>query len=324
MPATWGVTIDWGLAEDEASEPVTTHGMYIGWDAGNPLNTGTLDSYTTTNNLTVRYCHEFGDATQWSFFANGTNFTNWNAWVGAVAGRRFTYSCPLLAAPNAGDYTGLNAGTYDAHFTSLGQAFQAQPNLRDAIIRLGWEFNGSTFPWAIPANSTNLQLTSYKNGYNRAAGLIRAQCPTVRFEWCPNLHLDNANRTFADMYPGNTYTDYIGAAVYDYYWPGGSPTPTQRETWIVDDTNGLQDQWELAQAQNKPVAFTEWGLWPAANLSGGGDRPAFVTLMADWMRDHAAAYSIYNNVNATQDHRLNTYPNAKATYLARFSTGFLI
>lgn len=313
------VSVDWGVFDP------AVHGMYIGWDAGSPLTTGTLDAYQSTNSLTVRYCHEFGDNSQWSFFSTGTNFAHWNSWVGvAPATRRFTYSCPLLAATNSGDYTGLNAGSYDSYFTSLGSSFQAQPNLRNAIVRLGWEFNGNTFPWGIPANATNTDLTAYKNGYNRAAGLIKAQCPTLTFEWCPNAHLDNANRTLADMYPGNTYCDYIGLAVYDYYWPGGTPTAAQRQSWIVSDTNGLQDQYNLAQAVGRPVAYTEWGLVPTATLSGGGDRPAFITLMCDWMRDHDAAYSVYNNVNATWDSRLNTYPSAKAAYLARFSTGLLV
>jgi hypothetical protein len=305
------------------SPPSTVHGMYRGWDAGNPLTTGAMDTYQSTYGVTVKYGHEFGDNAQWSYFANGTNFSNWNAWVGAVSGRRMTYSCPLLAAPNAGDYAGLNAGTYDAHFTSLGQAIQAQPNLRNMIIRLGWEFNGSTFPWALPNNATNQNLTDYKNAYNRAASLIKAQAPGVQFEWCPNLHLDNANRTFADMYPGNTYVDYIGAAVYDYYWPGGTPTEQQRYDWIVNDTNGLADQVALAQAQGKPVAYTEWGLWQTSTISGGGDRPAFISMMLNWMAQYNAAYSIYNNVSANGIHTLSNYPNAHAVYIARFKNGEL-
>jgi len=297
--------------------------MYRGWDGGNPLGTGSLDTWGTANGATIRMGHEFGDNAQWSYFANGTNFANWNTWVGAGGNRSFGYSCPLIAATNPQDYAGLNAGTYDAHFTSLGAAFQAQPNLRNATIRLGWEFNGNSFPWQLPTNATNAHLDAYKSGFNRAAGLIRAGCSTVKFEWCPNAHMDNANRTFADMYPGNTYVDYIGVAIYDYYWPGGTPTQSQREAWVRDEPNGLADHWALAQAQSKPVAYTEWGLWPSTNLSGGGDRPAFITFFANWMRDHQAAYSQYNNVNATTDHRLDLYPNAKATYLSRFATGVL-
>jgi len=300
----------------------TIHGMYISYDAGFPLGTGDLDDYASDNNLVIRYGHEFGDSTQWSFFETGTNFTHWNSWVGVdTVNRRFTYSCPLLADTNAGDYAGLVAGTYDSHFTNLGNAFQAQPNLRNAIVRLGWEFNGVTFSWAIPANASNAQVQSYKDGYNRAASLMKAQCPTLEFEWCPNGQLDNANRTLADMYPGNTYVDYIGAALYDYYWPGGTPSDAVRFAWIQESVNGLNDQAALAEAQGKPMAYTEWGLWTTADTSGGGDHPAFITFALDWFVQNDVHHSIYNNTGP--GHQLDLYPTAKAVYIGRFSTGEL-
>lgn len=299
-----------------SAAPIT--GMYMGWGA-----TADITAYEAANSIDIPYGHEFGDQTQWSWFENGTNFSQWNTWVGAKPGRRFTYSAPLLTA---GDdtgltihqkYTNLAAGSYNSHFANLGNAFQSQPNLRNAIVRLGWEFNGNSRAWAVPPNNQTT-LNNYKAGFNQAASALKAACPTLEIEWCPNCQLDYTNRVFVDMYPGNTYVDYIGIGLYDYYWPGGNPSQAQREAWLRDSTNGLADQVALAAANSKRLAHTEWGLWESSSTGGGGDRPAFIDFMADWYEQHDYVYHIYNNIEADAEHRLDLYPNAKARYLARF------
>lgn len=293
-------------------------GQFIGWNGSD-----TLTTWETTNSINIPLGHEFGDNAQWTFFENGTNFATWETWVNAKAGRRFSYSAPLLTANDdtgltkAQKFAALAAGTYDVHFTNLGNAFQARPALRNAIVRLGWEFNGNTFPWAVPPNDQAI-LDNYKAGFNRAAAALKTACPTLEIEWCPNVQLDYTNRTFADMYPGDAYIDYIGIGLYDYYWPGGSPTQAQREAWLRDSVNGLADQVALATARGKKLAHTEWGLWTTTTQGGGGDRPAFIDFIADWYAQYNYSYSIYNNVGATGLHKLDDYPLSKARYLARF------
>jgi hypothetical protein len=49
---------------------------------------------------------------------------------------------------------------------------------------------------------------------------------------------------------------------------------------------------------------------------GGGDSPAFINRMADWMESHPVTYHIYNDGHG--DHSLETYPKSKATYKQRF------
>lgn len=301
--------------------PAFMLGQYMGWDQSTAITT-----WENTNGISIPLGHEFGDKTQWSWFDTGTNFANWATWVSAKAGRRFSYSCPLLTSNDdtgltiPQKYVQLAAGTYDSHFTSLGNAFQARPALRNAIVRIGWEFNGQAWPWSVPPNDQTT-LNNYKTGFNRAAAALKAACPTLEVEWCPNTQMDYTNRLFADMYPGNTYIDYIGIGLYDYYWPGGSPTQAQREAWLRDNPNGLADQVALATANGKRLAHTEWGLWTAgtaAGSGGGGDRPAFIDFIADWYAAHNYAYSVYNNISATAEHRLDLYPLSKARYLARF------
>jgi len=301
-------------------------GMYKGYDGGSAITT-----WETTNAIGVPLGHEFGDQTQFSFFNTGTNFTNWNTWVGAKAGRRFSYSAPLLTVNDdsgltiAQKYAKLAASSsnYDSNFTSLGNAFQAKANLQNSIVRLGWEFNGNSRAWAVPPSDATT-LANYKTGFNRAAAALKAACPTLLIEWCPNCQLDYTNQSFDNMYPGDTYIDIVGIGLYDYYWRGGSPSHTTVWTWLRDGetgVNGLKHQVQLARSHNKLLGHTEWGLWAVVTgggTTGEGDSPSFINDLYDWYETHGYLYNVYNNDFGVVDHQLDSYPNAKARYIQKF------
>jgi hypothetical protein len=314
------------------NRPKPMLGIYMGWNGSS-----NIDAFETANNVQIPLGHEFGDQTQWSFFSNGTNFTAWDAWVAARAGRRFSYSCPLLTATDSGNnatsptaaqlatrHANLASGIYDTHFTSLGNAFQAKANLRNAIVRLGWEFNGNSRAWSVPPNDQTT-LDNYKAGFTRACAALKAACPTLKIEWCPNTQLDYTQRTFDDMYPtaADSYIDYIGIGLYDYYWPGGTPTHTTVWNWLKNGqtgVNGLANQVSLARTKNKGLGHIEWGLWKvnATGTTGEGDSPAFMRDLYDWYEQNGYLYTVYNNVDAEGDHKLDYYPQSKAVYLYRY------
>lgn len=304
-------------------------GMYCGWGAVAATN-----SFETTHGVTIDLSHEFGDQTRWDWFASewGTNFDEWAGWVGQKTGRRFSYSCPLLTvngdvnmgSPDgktvAQKYVTLAAGGYNQHFTTLGQAFQSRPALRNAIVRLGWEFNGNSRAWGIPPNDA-ATLANYKTGFNQAAAALKAACPTLRIEWGPNCQLDWTGRSFDDMWPGGQHIDIIGIGAYDYYWPANSSDDETRWAWLRDGetgVNGLAHQVRMARRHRKHLGHTEWGLWDdtgAANPGGVGDHPWFITRITRWHRIHGYAYQIYNNVVTGEgEHTLTAYPTSLARY----------
>lgn len=292
-------------------------GMYGGWGQG---GADVISQFETTHGVTIKYGHEFGDRSQWSWFDSGTEFDVWSAWVSAKAGRRFTYSCPLISddtgiSSAAQRYAALAAGNFDSHFTMLGQAFQSYPSLRNAIIRLGWEFNGMNWPWSVPPDDATT-LQNYKTGFNRAAAAIKSKCPTVEIEWCPNCQLDYTQRTFSDMYPGDQHVDYIGIGMYAYYWPDDTTDIETKWSWLKDSTNGLADQVALARQRNKKLAHTEWGLWQTNTAGGWGDSPEFIRRLTAWHRDNGYSYQVYNNIDTDGNtHLLSAYPNAFAEYV---------
>jgi hypothetical protein len=287
------------------------HGMYMGWNGAAAIN-----AWETANNTRVMMAHEFGDNAAFANFTGGTNFTEWSAWVLERPGRQFSYSCPLLTTAQ-NSYASLAAGTYTSNFTTLGNAFQAAPALRNTIVRLGWEFNGNTFPWQVaPANPT--MLANYKTGFNLAAAALKAACPTLKIEWCPNISLDYTNETFAAMYPGTTNIDYHGLGGYNYYLPGGTPSWDTRFNWQRTTTNGFNDWVAFARSQGKELGHTEWGLVPTGTLAGGGDDPRWMAAVLAFQRQHGVKYSVYFNSDAAWDASLDAYPNAKRVYLRRF------
>jgi hypothetical protein len=292
--------------------------MYMGWNGASMINQWEID-----NKCLVWYGHEFGDHTQFSFFTGGTNFTEWNAWVAERPGRRFTYSCPLLTDAET-SYATLASGGYNSNFTTLGNAFQAQPNLRNSIVRLGWEFNGTTFPWQVPPSNPTT-LANYKTGFNNAANALKTACPTLEIEWCPNISLDFTNETFANLYPGGTHITYHGLGMYDYYLPGGTPSWDTRFNWQRTTTNGMNDWVTFARQQGKRLGHTEWGSAESTSLAGGDDNPRFIAAHLDFHRQHGVEYSIYFNEVSAWDPRLGRIggtiyrPNSTKVYLKRFS-----
>lgn len=302
-------------------------GMYYGWGQ---IGIDKITEFENKYGIEVQLGHDFGDRTRWDWFTNEKMVLDpWAKWVAAKPGRRFSFSMPLL--PVNGDvdmnvkdtqtikqkYEKLASGAYDSYFAIYGKQFQNRPALRDAIIRLGWEMNGTAWPWSIPPNDPEA-LEYYKKGFARAVKAMRSECPTLQFEWCPNCQKDYSGYRFEEMYPGDDVVDFVGIGLYDYYWPGGNPSDATRWKFLKDGEyffNGLADQVALAKSKNKRLAHTEYGLWPTHNSGGGGDHPWFIRQLAFWWRQNDYAYQIYNNVVTSLDHRLETYPNSLKAYL---------
>ena len=97
----------------------------------------------------------------------------------------------------------------------------------------------------------------------------------------------------------------------------------QRWEHLVGEGGGLTWQATFAAAHHKPISFPEWGLSNVAwlNGGGGGDRPYFITQMAQWIASHDVAYQSYydvDNPDGNEQHRLSDFPLGAARYRALF------
>jgi hypothetical protein len=228
---------------------------------------------------------------------------------------------PVLSVPlwpqNSGDSLALAAtGADNAHWAALGRNLVAG-GLAGAIIRPGWEFNGTWYPWSVatPADAAN-----FAAAWRQIVGTLQATPGQhFGFDWCPTHSAGGIDPALA--YPGDAYVTTVGMDVYDFNFRT-SPTPEQRWDDIVNVPYGLRWQAAFAAAHGKPVSFAEWGLVNVATTpsAGGNDDPAFVQHMYDWFSSHRTAFENYFNSDTTTGTFYgiytiaNQFPNAAALY----------
>lgn len=230
-------------------------------------------------------------------------------------------STPMLPASGATLAQGA-LGIYNDHFRILGQKL-VREGQEDAVIRLGWEFNGDWFPWGAGADPE-----AFKAYWIQIVTTMRAVAgSSFTFDWCPN---SGPSRMRADLaYPGNGYVDYVGLSAFDASW-GAPPNPTPAWRWgvIRDQPYGLAWQRDFAAAHGKHMTYPEWGLWKFTDPSyyaGGGsdgqDDPYYIERMFEWLNENEVVYALYFEHDSPVGlHRLNApnFPNGAARYRALF------
>jgi hypothetical protein len=225
------------------------------------------------------------------------------------------------------------AHNYDGHWMTLAQNLVAW-QLDDSMLRLGHEFNGNWYPWAaFVAPNTPAQYAACFQSMVTAMRSVSGQHFT--FNWNPSLGQGN---DVSLAYPGDTYVDSIGVDAYDvsytYYGTTTQATPAeQASAWsVILDANatqyGLTYFARFAAQHHKPLTFPEWGVWNTSAGHGGGDDPAFIQNMHDFMFDPAngVTWHDYFNVHSTDgyDHELfspgdtTEFPQSAARFLSLF------
>lgn len=284
------------------------------YEAG--LGMAKTDAFAAWINRKVVWGHDtipFGPGSTWNHIAGVYDewfYKPWSEWVHALPGRRFVISVPLLPGPvngsgptegpGAGEPVSLAdgaAGKYDAYFKGLGETL-VKYGLGDAVVRLGWEWNGNWYAWKVvtPEDAKNFAA------YWRHAVLAMRSVPGaegVKVVWNVTAGFKtgyDANQAW----PGDDVVDYVGLDVYDTCWPlyppPGDATAAQIETlhqraWAEftapEASYGLAYWQKLADAHAKPLAIPEWGVIRRADGHGGGDNPYFVQRVFDYIQDPA-------------------------------------
>lgn len=223
----------------------------------------------------------------------GVSSAGWwlRRWRGS--GRTLVLGVPMLPT-SGGTLARGAAGDYDGAFRRLAQELAADGEA-NAIIRLGWEFNGTWYPWAVRTDDDALAFAAY---FRRVAATMRAVAPRLRFDWNPSI---GVWPTFplADAYPGNDAVDFIGLDVYDQSWAAGYRDAASRWRAFVGQRYGLAWQTAFARAHVKQVSFPEWGLAVRDDGHGGGDDPLFIDRMADRIAQPDVGYAVYFNYDAS-------------------------
>ncbi len=236
-------------------------------------------------------------------------------WTGS--GYRLVVAVPIIPTNSSGTAQGTLAtgatGAYNQYFTTLGQNL-VKMGLSNAILRLGWEFNGNWYAWSV---ATATDAANYVAYWQQIVTTMRAvPGEQFKFFWNPNGP-SPTSYTPAQAYPGNAYVDYVGTDVYDNSWV----TPF---TPAVGWSNQLTQQWGLnwlasfAESNDKPIAIAEWSDEFRTDGHGFGDDPTFIDNMAEWFVANNVAFTdnfCYDSSSTYRNDLLDgTFPNALAEF----------
>jgi hypothetical protein len=170
------------------------------------------------------------------------------------------------------ELSGVAAGYYDGYFRQLAKNIAARTGApQRIIIRLGWELNGTWYPWSAVGRAS-----LYRAAYRHVVHVMRSQCNVLRFEWNLNWGT-NPKFDWTTAYPGDDVVDVVGMDVYDQYNSWG---------WynVLNIYEGLSFFRNFARQHGKSEAYTEWGLSIQPSPLGNGDDPAFVQGMYNWIQ----------------------------------------
>jgi hypothetical protein len=227
---------------------------------------------------------------------------------------------PMIPTDSSGAASGTLAagatGAYDGSFTTLARTLVGA-GFGDAILRLGWEFDGSWFPWSV-SNAT--QATDFARYWQQIVTAMRGvPGAAFRFDWNPiggptSWNIDQA-------YPGDAYVDYVGLDPYDQ----SSSTPlTPQGSWksLMTGPEGLDWLARFGAAHGKPLTLPEWGLSLQSDGQGLGDDPFFINQMSSWIHSHSVAFTSYFDVDpgSGEYHAITggNFPSALLAFRADF------
>ncbi|HVV59885.1 MAG TPA: glycosyl hydrolase [Gaiellaceae bacterium] len=259
-------------------------GVYVG--AGNRDG---VDAFSAWLGSSVGYAEDYLPFGTWpSAAARAWILKRWQD-----SGLTLVLGVPLVPS-SGGSLAAGAAGAYDPWFASLARQL-ADAGEGNAILRLGWEFNGSWYPWGVRSNDDARTFAAY---FRRVVTTMRAIAPGLRFDWNPSAGVWPAF-DIAQAYPGDAYVDDIGLDVYDQSWIAEYGSPQARWNDFLRQTVGLAWQRSFARAHGKPVSFPEWGVTVRPDGHGGGDDPFYVEQMASWIASSDTGYAVYFDYNAS-------------------------
>jgi hypothetical protein len=255
----------------------------------------------------------------WAAMDGSDGSENWMLSQWRNSGYRLVLGVPIIPQGSGASLAQGASGAYNQYFTTLAQTLVAGGQA-DAVLRLGWEFNGNWYPWSVASDTDAQNFAAY---WRQIVDAMRAVPGSdFSFLWNPNNGSSSPGWDLALAYPGSAYVDDIGSDVYDEYW--GTPF-TGQGSWsnAVDQTWGLNWLVNFAAQQARPIAIPEWSVAVRPDGHGLGDDPYFVNQFAAWITDNNVTFTCmfsYNDTSAGQDDDITDggFPSALAALRSTF------
>jgi hypothetical protein len=297
-----------GTGTAQATDPKSNLGVYEGGGA-----VGDIAGFEAWLGGGVGYVLDYLPFANWSEIENPWVADQWSG-----SKYQLVVSIPLI--PSSGGSLGRGArGHYNRHFAEVARNL-VNAGHANAIVRLGWEFNGNWYPWTIGSPRGPRRFIRYWRNIVRTMRAVPGA--HFRFDWCPALDGSwyrgrriNPN----SAYPGDRYVDFIGLDTYDQGWGPYFWDPAARWRRMVRTRYGLRWHRGFAAAHSKQVSFPEWGLVERYDGHGGGDNPMFLDNMYWWLSISDVAYHNYFHFDDRDGkHDLAHFPAGAARFRELF------
>ena len=190
---------------------------------------------------------------------------------------------PFNMLPDAG-VTAEQAMTGLMNATAQGFARSLVANGQgDAIVRIGWEMNGSWFPWGTHSMTPSQFLAIW---HQEVTAMKAVPHQHFLFFWNPTI---DTQHSCAPWLPPPGEVDVIGLDVFDQT-PGRWLGPQRAWQSYLAAPCGLNHVAAVARSRHLRLALGEWGLGYNPGLNGGDD-PYFVTKIAQWSETHRLLFA---------------------------------
>jgi hypothetical protein len=205
--------------------PSGAFGVYVG--SGDPSGVASFAAATGTH---PTYASDYLPKDEgWAGISNNSTVT-WIASQWRGSGYTLVLGVPIIPTDGSGNAQGTlaggAAGQYNPYYVTLA-ATLVSGGAPNAVLRLGWEFNGSWYPWEVTNATDAANFAAYFRNIVTSMRSVPGQ--SFKFVWNPN-----AGNSFGDAYtpeqayPGSAYVDYVGIDTYDEGW---STPPTPQNAW---------------------------------------------------------------------------------------------
>jgi hypothetical protein len=262
------------------------HGLGVFMGGGSVDEVRTFEQWVGSD---VTYVGAFLSQNSWAQFHASSDVSRWRG-----SGYTLSLGVPMLTRADGGSLRQGADGAYDGHFRQLAEDL-VRSGQGNAVLRLGWEFNGDWYPWKAGG-----EPQAFAQYFRRVVDTMRAVpgADTLRFDWNPALGPDGIPE---GAYPGDEYVDIIGMDVYDRNYSADLADPAARWQDMVDQPYGLAWMRDFAASHGKPMSFPEWGTSDRHQGGGAQDNPYFIRSMSEWIRSNNVEYHNYFEFDAPDE-----------------------
>jgi len=294
-----------------ASATATAAGVPLGDYAGNDSPQGISSFGSTTGTHPTLATDYLVGSNGWGAMESTGNLSSWRG-----SGYRLVLGVPIIPDGTGGTLAAGASGAYNSYFVTLAQNL-VSGGLGNAVLRLGWEFNGNWYNWYVGNSTDAANFAAYWRNIVTAMRSVSGQ--SFSFLWNPNGS-GPTNYTPDQAYPGDSYVDYVGTDIYDNCWC--SPQ-TPQNAWSAQLSQAWGLNWlaGFAAAHGKAIAFPEWSVDYRSDGHGLGDDPYFINQFATWIAQNNVAFSdifAFDTSDQQNDITDGRFPNALAAFRADF------